>query len=182
MHGQRRMDRGRILGRLPNSSPLHTNSHSQTNSSPLHIAKGIAGAGRGISGAWGGAIGISKRSFGMQSPLPSRHLLARLGSQWQVSRRPLARGCFAGRSLVFRPSLSGSLHFATSSRPPAAPFAVETRPPCASSVPLSGQPRPAGHGFQSLPFASSLRSFHPRPRAGIRSGVGVTVGPTVHLR
>jgi hypothetical protein len=109
----------------------------------------------------------------MQSPLPSRHLLARLGSQWQVSRRPLARGCFAGRSLVFRPSLSGSLHFATSSRPPAAPFAVETRPPCASSVPLSGQPRPAGHGFQSLPFASSLRSFHPRPRAGIRSGVGV---------
>ena len=149
---------------------------------PLLTTKGLAGAGRGILGAWGGAIGISKRSFGMQSPLPSRHLLARLGSQWQVSRRPLARGCFAGRSLVFRPSLSGSLHFATSSRPPAAPFAVETRPPCASSVPLSGQPRPAGHGFQSLPFASSLRSFHPRPRAGIRSGVGVVVGPTVHLR
>jgi hypothetical protein len=76
-------------------------------------------------------------------------------SQWQVSRRPLARGCFAGRSLVFRPSLGGSLHFATSSRPPAAPFAVHTRPPCAPlSRGIPGQPRPAGQPLQSLSFAS----------------------------
>ena len=36
----------------------------------------------------------------------------------------LARGWFGRRSLGFRPSLSGSLRFATSLRPPAAPFVV----------------------------------------------------------
>ena len=61
---------------------------------------------------------------------------------------------------------------ATSSRPPAASFAVQTRPPCAL-LPLPGQPRPAGLALQSLRSFHSLQSFRARPRAGNRSGVGV---------
>ncbi len=62
---------------------------------------------------------------------------------------------------------------ATSSRPPAAPFAVRARPPCVL-LPriIPGQPRPAGQPLQSFRSPSSLLSPRARPRAGIRSGVG----------
>ncbi len=119
-------------------------SHEARLFDAILTAKGIAGAGRGIPGARGGAVRASKRSVGMQSPLPSRHLLARrrlaVAGVAPSARAQLFRGAVAGRSGL--PSAARIL--ATSSRPPAAPFAVQTRPPCA---PLSrGIPGNGGQG------------------------------------
>jgi len=62
---------------------------------------------------------------------------------------------------------------ATSSRPPAASFAVKTRPPCAL-LPLAGQPRPAGLGTPVPPFVP-LSPVLPRQASGwhpLRRGGG----------
>ncbi len=94
-----------------------------------------------------------------------------------VARAQVVRGTVARRSGL--PSAARIL--ATSSGPPAAPFAVQTRPPCAPLT-LPGQPRPAGLVAPVPPFNSSLQSFRARPRAGIRSGVGVAWAQPLHLR
>lgn len=104
-----------------------------------------------------------------QTPLPSRHLLLGEGcaiAVWAESpkadvapsaRAGLFRGAVARRSGL--PSAARML--ATSCRPPDAPFAVQTRPPCAPlSRGIPGQPRPAGLGtpvasFAKLSFAPS---------------------------
>ena len=71
-----------------------------------------------------------------------------------------------GRSLVFRAPLGGSLHLVTSSMPPAAAFAVWTRPPCAF---LSRNTGPAAPGRQASPVPPHQASgWHP-----LRCGGGV---------
>ncbi|MGJ8633950.1 MAG: hypothetical protein ACSHX7_08520 [Luteolibacter sp.] len=65
-----------------------------------------------------------------------------------MSRRPLARRCFVGRSLVFRPSLSGSIlrHVVqVFSR-----FLRRENPPAARSPDPAGSPRPTGQSLRSL--------------------------------
>ena len=127
----------------------------------------------------------------MQTPLPSRHLLLGEGcaiAVWAESpkadvapsaRAGLFRGAVARRSGL--PSAARML--ATSSRPPAAPFAVQTRPPRAPlSRGIPGQPRPDGQPLQSLRSLNSLQSLRARPLAGLSTGVVVAWRLIVHLR
>lgn len=67
----------------------------------------------------------------------------------QISRRPLTRRWFAGRSRPQWSSLGGSYPRTPnrSHRPRPSPCRPARR---ALPLPLPGQPRPAGHGFQSL--------------------------------
>jgi hypothetical protein len=101
-----------------------------------------------------------------------RSALARsaLARSWQKAPADVAPSASAQvvRGAVARHSglPSAARILATSSRPPAASFAVQTRPPCAL-LPLPGQPRPAGLALQSL--RSILLSSPSAPGLGLAS-------------
>jgi hypothetical protein len=116
---------------------------------------------------------------------PSAWGRSALARSWQIAPADVAPSASAQvvRGAVARHSglPSAARILATSSRPPAASFAVKTRPPCAL-LPLPGQPRPTGLGTPVPPFVP-LSPVLPRQASGwhpLRRGG--SVAPTLHLR
>jgi len=121
-----------------------------------------------------GVLGCKPRSRPAARPLAS--------SPVRSPRRPLARSCFAGRSLGFRPSLSGSYprHVVQAS----SRSLRRANPPAARS-PAPGNTGPAAPGRPAAPVLAfvKLSPVPPRQASGwqpLRCGGGVA--PIVHLR
>ena len=128
-------------------------------------------------------VGESGKNLNRQSKPRSRHAIS-LGAECagaelaKIAPADVAPSASAQvvRGAVARHSglPSAARILATSSRPPAASFAVKTRPPCAL-LPLPGQPRPAGLGTPVPPFVP-LSPVLPRQASGwhsLRRGGGV---------